>query len=185
MSNIKTFIRFFTISDYEEEEIWLREQHNNGWKLVKMIPPCFYRFEECTPEDVIYRLDYKNGSETRDYLQMLEDYEWEYVTRCTGWLYFRRPAAGADTPEEQELFSDNTSRLDMVQHIIRTRILPLVVIFCCCLFPAWIKNCFGDPSEASLFFAVFFSVMFVIYIYIFVHCGFKLKKLRRKYGDPA
>ena len=27
MSNRKTMIRFFTIADYEEEEIWLREQH--------------------------------------------------------------------------------------------------------------------------------------------------------------
>ena len=25
-----------TKKDYEEEEIWLREQHNKGWKLMKM-----------------------------------------------------------------------------------------------------------------------------------------------------
>ena len=58
MSNRKTVIRFFTIADYEEEEAWLHEQHKNGWKLSKMIPPCFFIFEQCTPEDVAYRLDY-------------------------------------------------------------------------------------------------------------------------------
>ena len=41
MNNKKTVIRFFTIADYEDEEIWLHNQHMSGWKLVKMIPPCF------------------------------------------------------------------------------------------------------------------------------------------------
>ena len=59
MNNKKTVIRFFTIADYEDEEIWLHNQHMNGWKLVKMIPPCFFIFEKCTPAEVAYRLDYK------------------------------------------------------------------------------------------------------------------------------
>ena len=42
MNNKKTVIRFFTIADYEDEEIWLHNQHMSGWKLVKMIPPCFF-----------------------------------------------------------------------------------------------------------------------------------------------
>ena len=46
MNNKKTVIRFFTIADYEDEEIWLHNQHMSGWKLVKMIPPCFYIFEK-------------------------------------------------------------------------------------------------------------------------------------------
>ena len=29
----KTMLRFFTIADYEEEELWLREQHRSGWRL--------------------------------------------------------------------------------------------------------------------------------------------------------
>ncbi|MBR2577469.1 MAG: DUF2812 domain-containing protein, partial [Erysipelotrichaceae bacterium] len=51
----KTMFRFFTIADYEEEENWLREEHLNGWKMVKAIPPCAYVFEPCEKEDVIYR----------------------------------------------------------------------------------------------------------------------------------
>ena len=60
----KTFIRFFTIADYEEEEIWLREMHKKGWRLIDMTPPCFFRFEACQPQDVIYRLDYKDDGQT-------------------------------------------------------------------------------------------------------------------------
>ena len=69
MNSKKTVIRFFTIADYEEEEVWLHNQHKNGWKLLRMIPPCFYIFEKCAPEDVAYRLDYKNSTETGDYFQ--------------------------------------------------------------------------------------------------------------------
>lgn len=43
MNNKKTVIRFFTIADYEDEEIWLHNQHMSGWKLVKMIH--YYRQE--------------------------------------------------------------------------------------------------------------------------------------------
>ena len=93
----KTFVHFFTIADYEEEEIWLREQHKDGWKLVKMIPPCFYTFEECVPEDVIYRLDYRNSEQTEEYMQMVGDFGWEYCSKCFGWLYFRKPASAAET----------------------------------------------------------------------------------------
>ena len=34
MNNRKTAVRFFTIADYEEEEVWLHNQHKNGWKLL-------------------------------------------------------------------------------------------------------------------------------------------------------
>ena len=37
MNDQKTLIRFFTISDYEDEEIWLRSQHQQGWKDRKSV----------------------------------------------------------------------------------------------------------------------------------------------------
>ena len=129
MSSRKTMIRFFTIADYEEEEIWLREQHKKGWKLMKTILPCFYIFESCAPEDVVYRLDYKNNTEDHDYLQIFHDYGWEYFNRCVGWLYFRKPVSNADTEQDSEIFSDDASRVDMVNHIVKTRMLPLLEVW--------------------------------------------------------
>ena len=82
MSETKVKIRFYTIADFNEEEIWLRKEHQSGWKLVKMVPPCFYHFEKCQPEDVIYRLDFKNNGENADYMQMMKDYNWEYFEHC-------------------------------------------------------------------------------------------------------
>ncbi len=181
MNDQKTLIRFFTISDYEDEEIWLRSQHQQGWKLVKMIVPCFYIFESCAPEDVVYRLDYKNNSENGDYFQIFQDYGWEYFARCMGWLYFRRPVSETDTKEEEEIFSDDGSRIDMVNHILKTRLLPLVCIFFCCLLPQFLNSMEQSDPFADVV-TIIFSVLLLIYLYLFAHCGLKLRKLKKKYG---
>ena len=179
----KLKIRFFTIADYEEEELWLRKQHQNGRKMVKMIPPCFYLFEECEPEDVIYRLDYKNGAQTEEYLQMLNDFGWEYYARCVGWLYFRKPAGAAKTEGEEELFSDNASRVDMAEHVARTRLIPLMVIFLCCVIPNLINAMNGVMGRLSAFFGIFFGMMFGIYLFMIIYSGIKLNRIREKYKD--
>lgn len=177
----KTLIRFFTIADYEEEEIWLRNQHRNGWRLVKMTPPCFYVFESCEPLDVIYRLDYKNSGQTKEYLQMVEDFGWEYFEQCFGWLHFRKPAEAVESDNEGELFSDNASRIDMVSKIVKTRLMPIAIIFLCCVIPNLMISISGGMSVFSGFFGVFFGIMFVLYVVLIAHCGVKLKKIRNKY----
>ncbi|MGI6070394.1 MAG: DUF2812 domain-containing protein [Blautia sp.] len=180
MSDRKTMIRFFTISDYEEEEIFLRCQHKNGWKLVKTVLPCFYIFESCTPEDVVYRLDYKNNTENSDYFQIFQDYGWEYFNRCVGWLYFRKPVSETDTEQDIEIFSDANSRIDMVNHIVKTRMLPLLVIFFCCLLPNLLRSIErSDPLGNVIF--IMFTVLLLLYLYLFIHCGLKLRQLRKKY----
>ena len=182
MTDRKTMIRFFTISDFEEEEIWLRQTHKNGWKLVKMIIPCFYIFERCAPQDVVYRLDYKNNTESSDYHQLFADYGWEYFARCSGWLYFRKPVSETDTAQDGEIFSDNASRVEMVNHVIRTRMLPLLCIFFSCLLPNFIRS-MEEGHPFSHFFIVLFSLLVILYLYLFIHCGYKLRRLKRKYSQ--
>ena len=182
MSSRKTLIHFFTIADYEEEEVWLRNQHKNGWKLLKMIPPCFYIFEKCAPEDVAYRLDYKNNAESSSYFQIFRDYGWEYVGRCFGWLFFRKSLAETDCEQDNEIFSDNESRLDMINHVIKTRLLPCLIIFLCCVLPNLIRSIEDSDSFATVF-TVVFSVLALIYLYLLIYCGLKLRKLRKKYRN--
>lgn len=182
MNNRKTIIRFFTIADYEEEEIWLRAQHQKGWKLVKMTPPCFFTFEECAPADVAYRLDYQNNTESSSYFQLFGDYGWEYIGRCVGWLYFRKPASETDSEQDSEIFSDNQSRLDLINHVMKTRLLPILIIFLCCVVPNLFRS-IGTSDPLSTAFAVFFAVMTLLYLYLLVYCGLKLRKLREKYRN--
>ena len=180
----KTFCRFFTIADYEDEEVWLREQANKGYRLVKTIIPCFYVFEECEPEDVIYRLDFKNNTQTPDYMRMLEDYGWEYCGECMGWLYFRKPYSALENVDDGELFSDNLSRVEMAQRVVKTRLVPICIIFFCCLLPnllIWTRHMHASPLNRV--FGTIFSALFILYVYLITYCGIKLKKIRDKYKD--
>jgi len=180
----KTMIRFYTIADYQEEETWLRKQHNDGWKLIKMIPPCFYTFEACKPEDVIYRLDYRNSRQTDEYMQMLKDFGWDYFAQCFGWLYFRKPADAVESEQEGELFSDNASRVELVNHIVKTRLIPLAIIFLCCVLPNFIRYTSGEyVGGFRSFFGGFFGIMFVIYVYLILHCGIKLRRIKDRYRN--
>ena len=180
----KNMTRFFTIADFEEEEIWLREQHKSGWKLVGMTPPCFYTFEQCEPEDVIYRLDFTNNENGEDYFRMLSDFGWEHIGRCVGWEYYRKPAAQAETEEDGELFSDNESRAEQVNKIIKKRMLPLLCIFLCAVVPNFLRYMNGDYINLwGKVFGTFFAVMFVVYLYLIVHCGRKLRKISARYTN--
>lgn len=177
----KTVIRFFTIADYEDEEIWLREQHRQGWKMVKMTPPCFYLFESCMPEDVIYRLDYRDSSQTQEYKQLARDFGWEFFFSWMGWLYFRKPAYSVCAEGEDELLSDDASRLEMVSSIVRTRMIPIAMLFFVCVLPNLFNAARGGLGVFSAFFGIFFGVLFGIYVFLILHCGIKLKKIREKY----
>ncbi len=178
MAERVTKIAFFTISDFKEEEIWLRERSREGLHLVRMIVPCFYIFEKGDPEDTIYRLDFTNNNDDRDYARMLEDFGWENCGRCAGWVYWRRPAA--ETAGDEEIFSDDASRLDMVKTVLQTRLLPLMTIFLCCVLPSLVRAINGELYGASRFFLCFFGLMAALYIYLFVHCGGKLLRMRRE-----
>ncbi len=180
----KTVIKFFTIADYEEEELWLRQMHQNGYKLVKMYIPCFYIFEECEKEDVIYRLDYRSYEPDDDYWQMLKDFGWEHFAHCLNWHYYRKKADQLENAEDGELFSDNASRVEMISSVIRTRMMPIIVIFLCCVAPNFGRYLSGEAfGPWDRFFMLFYSIMFVIYVYLICHCGLKLRKLKDKYSN--
>ena len=171
----ETKFRFFTIADYEDEEIWLRKMHNDGLKLVKVIPLGIYTFEECEPEDVIYRMDFSNNEKDAQFISMAQDFGWEYVEKMLGWLYFRKPAEEADG--EEQLFSDDESRADMAAHVVKTRLVPVAIIFLCIVVPNLLNAVNGKMSGLSGFFAAVFGILFVIYVYLIVHCGLKLKAI--------
>lgn len=179
----KTKIRFFTIADYLEEENWLREQHRNGLKLKNLVVPCFYIFEECTPEDVVYRLDYRNSMESSEYMQLFRDYGWEYFESCVGWLYFRKPMSEITDANDAEIFSDNMSRIQMVQRIVKTRMLPLLIIFLCSLLPNWVRCMSEEVGRRSITLCIIFSILVFIYLYLFLHCGIKLARMKRQYQN--
>lgn len=177
----KRLFRFWTIADFETEEIFLREQHRQGWSFVKYTLPGFYTFEACTPEDVIYQLDFNDLKFIANsaYLQMFADYGWEYIQSVNGFSYFRKPAATHNN-EDLTIFSDTESKIDMIQKIIRHRLIPIFICFVCCVLPQlFIQLQFHNLANRILYGV--YVILFFLYIALFTHIITTLSKLKKKY----
>lgn len=182
----KVMFRIFTISDYDKEEEFLRNQHKNGYQFVRFGFPGFYHFKACEPKDVVYQLDFSgvNMSEKPSYLQMFKDAGWDYLFDVMGWSYFKKDAVAEDG--EIPIFSDIESKIAMINRIFRWRMIPLLIIFFTCILPQ-IYNKYdrltagGNDMANSLGFLIFFSLMFLLYLYIFIRCGSGLYRLKKKY----
>jgi len=179
-SDRKHMIRFYTITDYEQEEQWLHGMYLQGWKPLHFSPVCFYTFERCEPADMVFRLEFneKDMDAQSDYLRLLEDYGWTYLFSCLNWRYYCKPAS--EIQEANELFTDNESRLEMLARIIRRRFLPVLVIFLCCVLPNITREL--TTSSLSLVWTTAWGILLLLYLYALVHCTAGIRRLHRKYG---
>lgn len=172
----KKTLKFFTITEYEKEQDYLRQMHKAGWKFVKVSGFCVYHFEKCTPEDVIYQLDYNQEgiAHKEEYITMFQDCGWEYLQDYVGYSYFRKPASEANGAEE--IFCDNSSRVQMMDRIFKGKILPLAAIFLLILVPTFIRNInIADYVNAGCLGAVI-----LLYLVIFASFYSKYYKFKNK-----
>lgn len=160
----KKEFKWFSIFDYEKEQDYLRDMHKSGWKLVKVSGLCIYHFEKCTPEDVIYQLDYnKEGIANKDeYVKMFNDCGWEYLQDYVGYSYFRKPVS--ETNGEEAIFCDDESRFQMMERVFKGRMIPLLIIFFCVLLPQFIINIVSYHNYIT---ASCFGGVIVIYLTVF------------------
>ena len=177
-SNYKKQFRWFSIFEYQKEEKYLREMHKSGWKFLKVRGFGTYHFEKCTPEDVIYQLDYnQEGLKQKDeYLQMYSDCGWEHLQDYAGYSYFRKSTA--DMKGAEEIFCDEDSKIRMMERVLKGRMTPLLIIFLCCLMP----QCFLNASWGNYGIAAFLGSVMAIYVVVFIICAsayFKIKNGRK------
>ena len=127
----KIVYRIFTIADYEREALYFREMHAKGWKLRKvsysiLLFAVKYTFEKCHPEQVSYQLDFypMEKSERASYLQLFKDCGWEHITDFNSFSYFRKAHSEIESNAEFEIYNDAAGKLDMVNRILRLRLVP-------------------------------------------------------------
>ena len=183
MKNTKTLFRFFTLFEYEEEEAFLENQHKNGWKAIGYKLPGFYKYEKCEPDEVTYRIDFtnENGAKNPEYQQMFADNGWEFLWSVNGFSIFRKVRSSVNE-NNNEIFTDNASKLQMLQKIHQRRLLPLITIFLCAVLPNFVKGINGEfgRSGSELSLTVIFGIMFILYTYVFIKSFVKIKKLKEK-----
>lgn len=181
--NTKTTVKFFTIPEYEEEQKYLSMEHKHGWKLTHITFPCFYHFEECEPEEVVYQLDYNPDRHRnfKEYIRMFDDCGWEYIYDFVGYSYFYKPVKEMDADEE--IFNDDSSKKDMLDRVFKGRMIPLFIIFGLTICPnifLYIYKSFLDGNSIYYGFAFCWICMFIIYIILFTKWFLKYRALKRK-----
>ena len=171
----KKQFKWFTIFEYEKEQDYLREMHKSGWKFVKVKGLGMYYFEECIPQDVVYQLDYNQDglAHKEEYLKMFDDCGWEYIQDYAGYSYFRK--AVAEDGMAEEIFCDEESRFQMMQRVIKGRMLPLLVLFFAVLLPQFMINLF---STHNYLVATFISGVLAMYFVVFGTCFVKYNQYK-------
>ena len=176
--NERKQFKYFSIFEYEKEEKYLREMHKSGWKFIKVTGFGKYHFEKCTPEDVVYQLDYnQEGIKNKDeYLQMFSDCGWEHLQEYAGYSYFRKSAS--EMQGDEGIFCDEESKLRMMERVLRGRMTPLVIIFFCFLLPQLCMN----TASGNYGLAAFMGGIMAVYLAVFLISArgyFKMKNGRK------
>lgn len=184
MKTRKTELRIFTIADWEKEERYLQKRHREGWKFRRVNLLGIYHFERCTPEDVVYQLDYnEEGLKHKDeYVQMFQDCGWEYMQDFGGYSYFRKPVS--EMQGEEKIFCDDESRLDMMRRVFAGRYLPILIILVLLILPNLFGQFRSQDADAPVL-LVLFLILLAVYAWAAVSFGYRYWKLKDRLKNDA
>lgn len=108
----------------DKEEQWINTMSQQGWHLRKFFT-CFYKFEQGTPGQYIYRNEMLDSKNSTEYIRFLEESNIEIVHRCFNWIYVRKPAIEGPF----ELYSDPTSKLVYINRLLFVYTLVIILNF--------------------------------------------------------
>ena len=164
--NSKVQFRMFTILDLDKVEDYLRKMHLKGWKYKSNRFGFFY-FEQCRPDDVIYRV--WNTSYLRKNEMMLEsikDRGWEFVEGCP-YSVFRKVTS--DFASNDQFCMDNRLRWEGVKSGLRTSTVSISGGLVVCM------SLFRESLSQSFF------IIFALYALMITYLIYSFYRLRRKY----
>jgi cation transport ATPase len=111
-----------------------------------------------------------------DYEMMMRDYGWECLHEGAGWSYFARPTDS--NPANNELFTDDASRLAMIRKIFRRRYMALFLLLVFLIIPGIVESSMGQGVSVSL---IVWMVLAAIYVFALAYCGFGFRRLLKKH----
>lgn len=167
MKDKKIKLYFATIVQWKQEQEFLRRQHKNGWRFTKLNFFGLYHFEKCEPEDVIYQLDHNpdGTAHKAEYIQMFHDCGWEYLQDYAGYSYFRKPVSKMNGDEE--IFCDDSSRLDFMKRVFKGRVIPLISVFLCIIIPQLFFQHHLNSASGKIFTGIY-AVLGIVYLVVFL-----------------
>lgn len=179
----KVLKRFFGLSDFLEEQMFLEEQHQSGWKFLKFEAPHKYTFEKCEVNEYIYRLDYNEDIQDEEaYLLIFADCGWEYIMKHQAWYYFRKEKSLLND-RDNEIFSDNESKIAMIKKVMWKQIMLLIPFI---LFTPIFISAFMKFLSEDIVFKIIWTIYALIMVFLlsmFVHNVIKLNKLIQSHNN--
>jgi hypothetical protein len=173
----KTVFKAIFAWEDEKEEQWLENMAAEGWRL-ESVAPFFYKFHQMAPEEVVYRLDYKNtlDKDYADYSTIFCDSGWELVAGMSNWHYYHINPQNTRVPE---IYNSNRAKSQKYRRLL-VGLLPLVVIYVTLFNPA--LNIFGSnaSSTGTLFskvIEIFLAAFLLFFVYVVIRLWYKIKKL--------
>ena len=164
--NSKVQFRMFTIFDLDKVEDYLHEMHLKGWKFKSNHFGFFY-FEQCQPDDVIYRVwntSYLRKNEVD--LQSIKDRGWEFVGNCS-YTVFRKATCDVDSNDKS--FMHDRLRWADVKSRLRTSTVSISVGLVICM------SLFRENLSQSFF------VIFALYALMISYLIYSFYRLKKKY----
>lgn len=107
--------------------------------------------------------------------KMFDDCGWEYMQDFFGYSYFRK--AVAEDSVAEEIFCDEESRFQMMQRVIKGRMLPLLILFFTVLLPQFISCLFYTHYYLI---ASLIGGVLVMYLAIFGMCFAKYTQYKNQ-----
>lgn len=142
----------------DKEEQWINTMSQKGWHLKKFFT-FFYKFEQGTPGQYIYRNEMLDNKNSAEYIHFLEESNIEVVHRCFNWIYVRKPAIEGPF----ELYSDSTSKLVYINRLLSVFTLLTILNFICAIINVELffnegSQVNGTVSLLNIFVVILFSV---------------------------
>lgn len=168
MTTIKKYRLF--INPFEEEK-WINDQLERGYKLVKLTTPGIYTFIE-SDSDYVVKIDcqiFYNFKKYNEYIALYEDFGWELVggkRYGSSNKYWIKRKGGNDS-----LFSDAESKLTYYQknkNIIASILVMLLIYF---------LTFFETNTPLN---NVIILLVLCMLLYIYINAYINIKKLEKK-----
>lgn len=166
MTNTIRKWKWFWAWQDEQEEAWLHTMSQEGFHLIEPGLAGFYEFEQGSPVNYFYRLDFMVSQKDREhYYQIFEDAGWEHIGSLSGWQYFRIEALSGETPE---IFTDPQSKIEKYRRLM---------LFLIILNPVFWFVFFVSRDNIQNW---FFGCIFIFYIGLLVLFMIALIKLSQR-----
>ena len=164
--NSKVQFRMFTIFDLDKVEDYLHEMHLQGWEF-KANRFGFFYFEQCQPDDVIYRVwntSYLRKNEL--VLESIKDRGWEFVEGCP-YSVFRKVTS--DFASNDQFCMDNRLRWEGVKSGLHSCVASISGGLVVCM------SLFRENLSQSFF------IIFALYALMISYLIYSFYRLKKKY----